>query len=136
MSDEKKPRQRSTKGTGPSKTKQKGAPVVGRQAETLFGGPRGNTPGLSRDQALARYENGKLAERAQGIWLKTLVDKLEDVPESALDELRTDTLRLVQDAIDRANGKAVSSVDVTSSDGSASLPSAIRLIGPEDDDGE
>lgn len=133
MAETPKPRKRSTKDSGPSKTKQKGAPVVGRQAETLFGGPRGNPSGLSREQALARYENGKLAERAQGIWLKTLVDRMEQLPEEALEELRADTLRLVQDALDRANGKAVASVDVTSSDGSASLPNAIRLIGPDDD---
>lgn len=130
--NEKKPRKRAVAGQV-SKTKQKGAPVVGRQADTLFGGPKGNTPGLSAEQARRRYENGKLAERAQGIWLKTLVDRMEQLPEEALEELRADTLRLVQDALDRANGKAVASVDVTSSDGSASLPNVIRLVGPEDD---
>src|SRR5690606_9607896 len=116
MTETPKPRKRSTKSTGPSKTKQKGAPVVGRQAETLFGsGIRANPSGLSREQALLRDENGKLAEKAQHTWLKTLVSKLDEAPDDALDQLRTDTLRLVQDAIDRAQGKAVASVDVTSS---------------------
>lgn len=128
MTDTPKPRKRSTKDSGPSKTKQKGKPVVGRQGETLFGGPRGNPSGLSREQALLRYENGKLAEKAQHTWLKTLVSKLDEAPEDALDQLRTDTLRLVQDAIDRAQGKAVASVDVTSSDGSASAPSRIEIV--------
>lgn len=137
VEEPKKPRpRRSVLDKTPSKTKPKGSPVVGRQAETLFGSKiRPNPAGLSRDQALRRYRNGELAEQIQEEWLTTLLTRIKAVPQSALDELRSDTLRLVQDAIDRAQGKAVAAVEITNPDESLK-PTTIRLVAakPDDDD--
>lgn len=131
----KKPRSRSLKGEERQGGRKKGGPVSDKQRETQFGGPRGNVPGLSHVQAVQRYENGKKAERIQGKWLDALLEAQEKLGPEALDTLRADTLRLITDALDRANGKAVAAVEVTSPDGSMSPPEAIRIIAvrPEDD---
>lgn len=132
MTEEIKPkRKRTVKGQTTNMGRKKGTPPTDKQRETMFGGPRGNPSGLSRDQALQRYENGKKAERIQGAWLDALLEAQEKLGPQALSELRADTLRLVTDALDRANGKAVAAVEVTSPDGSATMPSVIRLVGPE-----
>lgn len=136
MTEPKLPRpRRSGLDKTPSKTKPKGTPPTEKQRETMFGGIRSNPHGLSREQALRRYRNGELAEQIQEEWLTTLLTRIKAVPQSALEELRSDTLRLVQDAIDRAQGKAVAAVEITNPDESLK-PTTIRLVAakPDDDD--
>lgn len=127
------PRKRAGKGQV-SKTKQKGTPVAGAQSETLFGGPRGPTPGKTREQKLAELEAAEKAAKARDIMLGAVLEQLEAVDANKLAFIQKDILALIHNALDRGWGKAQSNIDVTSSDGSASMPSVIRLVGPEDSD--
>lgn len=125
-----KPKRQQKKGR-PSKTKPKGSPVVGRQAETLFGAKNGNTPGVTSAQKKAAYRAAELAQIATTAWLENLVKLVNAEPDKALQHLDNTRLALVNSAQDRGFGKAQSSLDVTSSDGSARLPSVIQLVGPD-----
>lgn len=102
--------------------KQKGAPVVGRQYETMFGGPRGNKPGQTSETRKRTILAAEKAAIARDIMLDSLVDVLSQTanPQDVIDHIRSDVLKLVHEALDRGYGKAQASVDVTSSDMSMS----------------
>jgi hypothetical protein len=110
---------------------------------TRFGQPGGNKPGVTSDQRKATIRAAEAREKAavkaakiQDMMLGAVVEELEkaDDPAAVMMHIRADILRLVQDALDRGYGKAGASIDVTSSDGSAAMPSVIRLVGPDSDD--
>jgi len=107
---------------------------VGRA--TQFGGPRGNPQRMTGEHRKAMHKAAELAAIAQVGWLEALAEQIDaaTLPEAALASLRADTLRLVQDALDRAHGKAVQQVDSTSSDGSAAAPTTIRIVSVKPDD--
>lgn len=138
MSDTPKPkRQQRAKDDFGSKTKQKGSPVVGKQASTLFGQPNAPKPGVTSAQRI-------LAIRAAELAAKLQVDFLEEIDKhvTALRKkgataeviaVATANVRgIMTDAMDREFGKAGSSIDITSSDGSAKLPNVIKLVGPDE----
>lgn len=135
-------RKRATKYGADSTTKQKGSPVVGRQSETMFGsGPRANRPGITSETAKLRVKNAEIAARLSNHMLSSVEKLVEDaisrgVPEDIVSLNTTNTLSLMKDAMDREYGKAGGSLDVTSSDGSAKLPTVIQLVGPEPTDNE
>lgn len=99
-------------------------------------GQSGNPGGKTKSQKRAEMEAAEKAAKARAILLDAVVDKLEkaDLTEDKLAYIQKDILALIHNALDRGWGKAQSSLDLTSSDGSASLPSSIRLVGPDDDD--
>lgn len=135
-------RKRGTKYSGESKTKPAGSPVVSdAQASRLFGAPNGNRPGITSETAKLRVKNAEIAARLSNHMLSSVEKLVEDainrgVPEDIVALNTTNTLSLMKDAMDREYGKAGGSLDVTSSDGSAKLPTVIQLVGPEPTDNE
>lgn len=126
-------KKRQQKKGRPSKTKPKGSPVTGRQAETLFGGPRGNTPGLTSKQKLLAYRAAELAAELSVDILeevKKRVDqwKREGKSAEAIQELTTNVLALMRDQMDRSFGKAPTSVDLTSNGETVNAPTQIQLV--------
>lgn len=116
---EKPKRKRTTKHGPESQSKQKGSPVVGRQSETVFGGIRGNIPGQTSEQRKATIKAAELAAKMQLSFLEAYVKRIEEL--QTLDQgaeiialVNANSLKLLNDAIDRAHGKATSSLDVTS----------------------
>lgn len=117
----------------PSKTKPKGSPVVGRQAETLFGAPNGNTPGLTSKQKLLAYRASELAAELSVDFLEEIkghVDRARAAGNGAeaIQALTTNALALMRDAMDRSFGKAQSSVDLTSNGETVNAPTQIQLV--------
>lgn len=99
------------------------------------GNPKGNTP----EAWVVRRRNAEKAQRIHAVLLESLERWLENAPndEARTALIRADILNLTKDSLDREYGKAQGSLDLTSSDGSASLPTKIMLVGPdtqEDDD--
>lgn len=123
-----------------SKTKKKGAPVVGGQARTLFGsGPDAPKPGITKEAARLKVRAAELAAKLQVDFLEAVDDKVSEARRggasaAVIEQLTTNVLNLMKDALDREFGKAGASLDLTSSDGTAKLPNVIRLVGPEEPD--
>lgn len=100
-------------------------------------GRSGNPGGFTKAMRAKREEQFMKAEAAVGKMLDALLLEL-DKPDAALSLISADKLKLVHAAIERYEGKAVAKVDNTSSDGSVTMPSVIRLVGPDaatDDNG-
>lgn len=117
----KKRRQQRPKDDFGSPTKQKGAPVVGRQASTLFGaGPNAPKPGVTSEQRIATIKAAEIAAKLQLEFLTAYADKvtklrqLDDSADQIIELVNSNSLKMLGDALDRAYGKATSSVDVTS----------------------
>lgn len=112
-----------------SKTKKKGAPVVGGQARTLFGaGPDAPRPGITKEAARLKVVNAEIAARLSNYMLESLEQIITDaikrgVPEDVIAMNTANNLALMRDAMDREYGKAGATVDLKSSDGSMT-PSA------------
>ena len=111
-----------------SKTKQKGAPVVGNQAATLFGMPGAPKPGITKEAARLKVVNAEIAARLSNYMLESLEQIITDaikrgVPEEVISMNTANNLALMRDAMDREYGKAGATVDLKSSDGSMT-PSA------------
>lgn len=119
-----------------SKTKPKGSPVVGNQAKTLFGQPGAPKPGITKEAARLKVRAAELAAKLQVDFLEAVDDKVSEARRAGasaavIEQLTTNVLNLMKDALDREFGKAGASLDLTSSDGTAKLPNVIRLVGPE-----
>lgn len=122
-----------------SKTKPKGAPVVGKQATTLFGQPGAPKPGVTSAQRI-------LAIRAAELAAKLQVDFLEEIDShvtaarkagasaDVIATLTTNVLNLMKDAMDREFGKAGQTLDLTTN-GESVAPTQIQLVAvrPTDD---
>ncbi len=102
-------------------------------------GQSGNPKGNSSEAWVVRRRNAEKAQRIHAVLLESLERWLDNAPsdEARTALIRADILNLTKDSLDREFGKAQGSLDLTSSDGSASLPTKIMLVGPEsqeDDD--
>lgn len=130
----KKRRQQRAKDDFGSPTKKKGAPVVGNQAKTLFGQPGAPKPGVTSEARIAAIKAAEIAAKLQLDFLTAYAEKVtklrqvDDSADAVIDLVNSNSLKMINDAIDRAHGKATSSVDLTSSDGSAAAPSVIRIV--------
>lgn len=93
------------------------------------GNPAGNTP----EAWVVRRRNAEKAQRIHAVLLESLERWLDSAPsdEARTALIRADILNLTKDSLDREYGKAQGSLDLTSSDGSASLPTKIMLVGPD-----
>lgn len=128
-------RQQRAKDDFGSKTKPKGSAVVGRQATTLFGaGPNAPKPGVTSEARIAAIKAAEIAAKLQLDFLSAYAEKVtklrqvDDSADAIIELVNSNSLKMINDAIDRAHGKATSSVDLTSSDGSAAAPSVIRIV--------
>lgn len=125
-------RQRTTKHGPESKTKRKGTPPTERQRETMFGGVRSNPQGQTSEWRKATIKASELAAKMQLEFLTAYADKIDelrslDKSDEIIALVNANSLKLLNDAIDRAHGKAGSSIDVTSN-GESVGPQTIRLI--------
>lgn len=116
-----------------SKTKPKGAPVVGNQAKTLFGQPGAPKPGITKEAARLKVRAAELAAKLQVDFLEAVDDKVTEARQAGasaavIEQLTTNVLNLMKDALDREFGKAGASLDLTSSDGSQAAPTQINLV--------
>lgn len=96
-------------------------------------GKSGNSKGRTVEDRKRDNELAKLGQKIAGEWLEAIDTAISEAPtaEAKLITLRPDTLRLVESVQDRAWGKAKQAVDLSSEDGSASIPSVIQLVGPQ-----
>ena len=101
---------------------------------TRFGaGNNANPIGKTSEQRKLEIRMAEAAARVQTEMVEALarvVDQAKDDP-AKLEHIKGDVLRLLSDSMDRGFGKAVQQIDSTSSDGSATLPTRIVLVGPE-----
>jgi hypothetical protein len=93
--------------------------------ETRFGGPRGNTPGVTSEQREAQIRNAWIVTDIHTRSLERLKARLED--DAAVDEFlgMINLNSLLKDAADRGFGTPKASVDVTNSDGSLKQEAAM-----------
>lgn len=123
-----------------STTKKKGAPVVGKQATTLFGaGPNAPKPGVTSAQRILAIRAAELAAKLQVDFLEEIdshVTKARKSGASAdvIATLTTNVLNLMKDAMDREFGKAGQTLDLTTN-GESVAPTQIQLVAvrPTDD---
>lgn len=122
----KQPRKRRGTNDFGSKTKPKGTPVVGKQAETLFGSVRGNPAGCTKEAALRRHQAAEIAATVQLEFLQAYAKKIKEIQDKSesadqvIELVNAHSLKLLDSVMDRAFGKAGSTIDLTSSDGTMS----------------
>ena len=96
-------------------------------------GQSGNPGGKTSEHRKAEIEAAELAAKVRlglvSAFANLVQGKASDEERHAL--LNSDALRLLKDSEDRGFGAPTQPVDNTSSDGSASLPTRIMLVGPE-----
>lgn len=99
-------------------------------------GESGNKKGNTPEAWVVRRRNAEKAQRIHAVLLESLERWLENAPtdEARTALIRADILNLTKDSLDREYGKSQGSLDLTSSDGSASLPTKIMLVGPDTQD--
>jgi hypothetical protein len=91
-------------------------------------GQSGNPGGLTSEQAAKRKANRDKAFAIEERMLAALEKDMTEDEARILGHIKSDVLRLIHTAIEREDGKPQQRVDNTSSDGSASQPSTVRLV--------
>jgi hypothetical protein len=91
--------------------------MPGANAETRFGGPRGNIPGKTSEQREAEIRNAWLATKIRAQMLEAVATMVDGNPAAALERIDPATLKLLKDAEDRGLGTPKASVDVNNPDG-------------------
>lgn len=103
--------------------------------KTFRKGESGNPRGLTKEQAKRRSDNADKAEKLRELQLDGLLKLAAKLTPEDIERLvRADINTIVRDAIEREHGKPGQQLDLLSSDGSAAMPSVIRLVGPSDDE--
>lgn len=97
-------------------------------------GQSGNPGGKTSEHRKAEIEAAELAAKVRlglvSAFANLVHGKASDEERHAL--LNSDALRLLKDSEDRGFGAPTQPVDNTSSDGSASLPTRVILVGPDE----
>lgn len=118
-------RKRSTKYSCESKTKPKGAPVTGRQAETQFGGSRGNVPGQTSESRKAAIRAAEASAVALADFAEAFKDEITrarslGANQEVISMMTNNALNALKYSIDREYGKAADVIDHKSTDGTMS----------------
>lgn len=103
---------------------------------TRFGQPGGNKPGLTSEAAYALHEATQKTAKLYLEMISAIEGKIESLKNAETDPdqyaamlaIKSDVLRLMKDVMDRTEGSPRQSVDNTSSDGSLTPPSVVRIV--------
>ena len=102
---------------------------------TQFGQPGGNPQGATSVQRKMEIENAERATRIRKRLLESLECVMLENPtkENIISEyLKTEVMKLIKESEDRGLGTPKNTVDISSTDGTMTPPSVIRLVGKDD----
>ena len=96
-------------------------------------GQSGNPGGKTSEHRKAEVRAAEAAAKVQADLIEALARVMDTAKDDAdkLAYIRAEVNTLLKNAQDRAFGSPTQQIDSTSSDGSASLPTRIVLVGPE-----
>lgn len=97
-------------------------------------GQSGNPSGMTKEQAELRKANRDAAFALEERLLAALKKDMDERESAIVDHIRSDVLKLIHTAIEREDGKPVTRVDSTSSDGSMTPRSMGEFYAMKEDD--
>ena len=103
--------------------------------ETRFKpGVSGNPGGIGPEQAAKRKANRDAAFALEEKMLAALTTDFTNDEKGIIGHIRADVLKLIHTAIEREDGKAVARTEMTSPDGSMSMPTRVEIVAVTNDD--